>query len=226
MGNYNTDYKLNPRIREIIEQRRGFKEGISHAQAEVIMRGVFLGEYKGTTTFTTEDKGKIMSYLATFNPNEYDREMLKNFAEFFIKVFNKQEVNDFVKDKVNRYYHPGGVYLNIRISNVLLLYFTSLFSDFPMYKGIFINTTFIGDVKKIYPDVKYNEDNSTIEDETANDKILQFVSNLKKIHKKKLKIAMKDGVFALASGNETVINDLSTYGLNIDPIPDFYFEWK
>ncbi len=226
MGDYNTEYKLNPRIREIIEQRRGFKEGISHAQAEVIMRGVFLGEYKGTTTFTTDDKGKIMSYLATFNPNEYDRESLKSFAEFFNKVFDKQVINDFVRDKVNHYYHPGGVIHNIKISNVLILYFISLFSDFPMYKGILINTTFIGDVKKIYPEVKFNENSGAIEDETANDKVLEFVSNLKKKHKKKVKIAMKDGIFAIASGNELVINDLSTYGLNIDIIPDFYFEWK
>ncbi len=44
MSDYNTDYKFSPKVREIIEARRGAKMGLTHAQAEILIKDVFEGK--------------------------------------------------------------------------------------------------------------------------------------------------------------------------------------
>ena len=132
------------------------------------------------------------------------------------------------------------VIYNVKVYNSLITYFISLFSGYiPMYQGIIINTKFIGDVKKIYPDVKFNEDTGELTDELVDEKINEFISNLKKLHGRKLKISRinkniditsKDSVVTdvvvLASKKQSVIDDLGKYNLSVEDIPEFYFKWE
>ncbi len=227
--NFNKDYKFSPRVREIIEQRRGSKMGLTHAQTELMMIDVFNGKYKGDYKFTDEDKKKIMFHLSDFTPNKGEKENLDNFATFLKNTFTKNEIIDFVTDTTNRNYHPGRVVYNVRIFNTLVTYFISLFPEyFKLYKGIIINNKFVGDVKKIYPEVIYDEDTGELKDEQVNEKIDTFISNLISVHKNKIKISFKNGIYIIAtdSKNELVINDLSTYKLNVEDIPEFYFKWE
>jgi len=240
MPNFDTDYKFNPRVREIIEARRGAKMGLTHAQSEMLVKDVLLGKYKGDYKFKIEDKTKIMFNLIDFNPTQYDKEHLDELSKFLLNVLDKSELKEFVTKVAKRQYHPGMVIYGVRVYNSLVTYFISQFSGYlTMYQGIIINTKFIGDVKKIYPDVKFNEETGEITDEMVDEKIGEFVNNLKSTHGRKLKVCRvnknidvtsKDSVITnivvLASKNELVSNDLSTYGLNLEDIPEFYFKWE
>ena len=216
MPNFDTDYKFSPRVREIIEARRGAKMGLTHAQAEFLLRDVLLGKYKGDYKFKLEDKTKIMFELIDFNPTSYDKENLDELGKFLLNVLDKRELIEFVTKITEKQYHPGMVIYQVRVYNSLVTYFISLFSGYlPMSKGIIINTKFIGDVKKIYPDVKFNEDTAEITDELVDEKISEFISNLKKLHRRKLKVCHKDDVIILASKVQSVIDNLSTYNLSV-----------
>ena len=227
--NFEKDYKFSPRVREIIEKQKGYKTGLSHAQVESMMIDVFKGKYKSDYKFTDEDKRKIMFYLSDFSPNKLDKENLEFFASFLKDFLTKNEVIDFVTDVVNRNYHPGIVIYNVRVFNTLVTYFISLFPEhFKLYKGIIINNKFLGDVKKIYPDVVYDNDTGEIKDEEVNDKIDNFISELKSKYRNKIKISFKNGIYIIAtdSKNELIVNDLSTYNLSVEDIPVFYFDWE
>lgn len=227
MPNFDTDYKFNPRVREIIEARMGAKMGLTHAQSEILVRDILLGKYKGDYKFKIEDKAKIMFELVDFNPTKYDKENLDELSKFLLNAFDKKEVVDFVTKVVRKQYHPGMVIYNVRVFNSLVTYFISLFPDyFTMYKGIIINNKFIGDIKKIYPEVQFNEETAEISDESVDNKIDEFVNNLKSTHRRKLKVYKNDDIVVLYSKDELVVNDLSTYNLNIEDIPEFYFKDK
>jgi hypothetical protein len=227
MANFDTDYKFSPRIREIIEAKRGKKMGLTHAQAEFLIRDIFLDKYKGDYKFNEEDKKKILFYLVDFDPNKYDKEDLDNLSKFFLNAFTKEEVIDFVTNLTKKSYFPGRVLYNIRVLNENITYFISLFPNyFKMYKGIIINTKFIGDIKKIYPNVIFNEETGEITDEKVQEHMNDFIKMLKSTHKKNLKISIKDDVYVFASSDEKVIEDLGTYKLNVEDVPEFYFTWK
>lgn len=240
MPNFDTDYKFNPRVREIIEARRGAKMGLTHAQSEMLVRDVFLGKYKGDYKFKPEDKTKIMFNLVDFNPTQYEKEHLDELAKFLLNVLDKHELIEFITKVTNRQYHPGMVIYNVRVYNSLVTHFISLFSGYiPIYQGIIINTLFLGDVKKICPDVVFNEETGAIEDESVSGKIDEFVTNLKKLHGRKLKISrinknvditskesVMTNVIVLASKKQSVIDDLGKYNLSVEDIPEFYFKWE
>jgi len=227
MSNYNTDYKFSPRVREIIEARRGSKMELGHAQTEMLIKDVFKGKYKGDYKFSDKDKDKILFYLADFTPNSYDKDELNDFTKFLNEVFNKKEVVDFVTKVINNNYHPGMVIYQVRVLNSIVTHFISLFPNyFKMYKGIIINSKFIGDIKKVYPDVKFNTDTAEITDELVDEKINEFINTLKSTHGRKLKVSVKDGIYVIATTDELVGNDLSTYNLNLEDIPKFFFKWE
>lgn len=227
MPNFDTDYKFNPKVREIIEARKGVKMGLTHAQSEFLVKDILDGKYKGNYKFNQEDKSKIMFSLVDFNPNKYDKQNLGELAKFLINSFDKKEIIDFVIKIIKKHYHPGMVIYNVRVFNSLITYFVSLFPDyFTMYKGIIINKKFIGDIKKIYSDVQFNENTAEIKDELVNDKIDEFINNLKSVYKRKIKVYKNDNIIIIYSNNESVINGLSTYNLNIEDIPEIYFKNK
>ncbi len=168
-----------------------------------------------------------MFYLTNFDPNNYDKEEMGSFSTFLRNVFVKDEIVDIVTKTVTGYYHPGMVLYQVRVFNSNVTYFVSLFPEyFTMLKGIIINTKFIGDIKKIYPDVKFNQDTGAVEDELVEEKTKEFITSLKKLHRRKLRVFQKDGIIVLASKDELVINDLSTYNLNVEDIPEYYFDWE
>lgn len=228
MSDFDKDYKFNPRVREIIEARRGAKMGLTHAQAELIVKDVLLGRYKGDYKFKSEDKTKIMFNLVDFNPTNYEKEHLDELGKFLLNVLDKSELIDFVTKLTKRQYHPGMVIYNVRVYNSLVTHFISLFSGYlPVYKGIIINTKFLGDIKKIYPEVIYNQETGEITDEFVTEKIGEFVNTLKSTHGRKLKVSrVTTDIVVLASKNVLVSNDLSTYGLNLEDIPFFFFDWE
>ena len=240
MADYDTDYKFNPRVREIIEARRGAKMGLTHAQAENIVNDVFRGKYNGSYKFKLEDKEKIMFNIIDLNPTQYEKENLDELAKFLLNILDKSELVEYIQKITKRHYHPGMVIYNVRVYNSLVTYFISLFSGYiPMYKGIVINTGFIGDVKKICPDVMFNELTGVIEDESVNGKIDDFVKGVVKLHGRKVKISRSEketdvtpaikvdtNVIVLASQKQSVIDDLGKYGLEVEDIPVFYFKWE
>lgn len=227
MPSYNTDYKFSPRVREIIEQKRGIKFGMTHAQAELLIKDVLSGNYSGNYNFGDIDKSKIMFYLNDFNPNDYHKDDLEKFVDFFIKSFTKEEVTKFVTDVVKRTYHPGMVLYNVRVLNSAITYFASLFPEcIEMVKGTIINKTFIGDVKKVYREVMFEDDTAKITDENVNERITEFVDNMKSVYKRKLMIHRNGDIVILASKDQVVIDDLTNIGLIVEDIPVYYFKWE
>ena len=95
-----------------------------------------------------------------------------------------------------------------------------------MYKGIIINKKFIGDVKKVYPEVVFNEDTGEITDELVDDKLMVFVLFLKSLYGEKLKTTIKDDIFVLVSDDELVIKELGNHNLSVEDVPEFYFSWE
>lgn len=224
MGEYNfdKDYKFNPRIRELIEKRLDKKVSFTHNQIENLIIKVIDGNYNGQLEFNEEDKRKIIFYLSDFSPNKYDRKKLSFLSNFLIKVFDKKEITKFVTDIIDRLYHPGMVIYNIKISNDLITYFASLFPNcIKMHKGIIINSDFLGDVKKIYPEVLFDEKTLEINDEQVIPKIDDFVSKLKKKNGKKITTTVKDGIYIISTElkNKLIIDNLSTFNLKVEDIP-------
>ena len=244
MGNFDTDYKFSPKVREIIEAKRGKKMGLTHAQAEFLIKDIFNDEYKGDHKFSDEDKKKILFYLVDFDPNKYDKEDLGNLSKFFLNAFTKEEVIDFVTNLTKKSYFPGRVVYQVRVYNANLTYFISLFTDyFKVLKGIIINTKYIADVKKIYPEVVFNEESGEITDENVNQVMGEFIEMLKSTHKKKIKVAYYNGsividdpntlktknensVIVIATDDDKVLEDLEHFKLNIEDVPEFYFTWE
>jgi hypothetical protein len=225
MPNFDTDYRFSPRVREIIEARMGAKMGLTHARVEILINDVYDGKNIGGGKYTTEDKSKIMFYLSDFSPNKHDNEEMDRLAEFLKNSFDNNEIRKFVTDVVMKSYHPGMVLYNVRVYNTNITYFVSRFSElFKMSKGIVVNTKFIGDVIKVYPGVMYDEGTGEITDPSTEKEVDGFVKRMKKTHGRKLKVFKKGDVVVLASNKDSVINDLSTYKLNIEDIPEFYFE--
>lgn len=224
MNYYSKKYKINPKIKEMIEKKKG-KKSLSFNQIENIIKLVLKGKYKNKISLTDDDKNKIISLLEIdkFHPNNYSDDVLKNISDFFKDNFDKKMYIDFITKIVNKNYKPGQVYNNIRVYNDGLIKFLSFFEEINMGKGIIINTKFIGDVKKIYKDVSYNEETLEIKDELLNDKINIFINNIKNKYND-IKIFINEDIYVLLSDNEEFIDYITKYNFKILDIPLFYFE--
>lgn len=225
MSSYNKQYKINPRIREIIEKQRGEKYNLSHSEIELMLSNVFDGKYTPNKTFTEEDKNKIKFNIEnSFSPNHFKDEELEYFSKFIRLSFDENEITDIVKGIIKDSYKPGLVYANVRVSNRSVLHLVSLFEDIiETEKGIIINTNFIGDVKKVYPDVKFDEKSGDITDENTKDKVSEFTFTLKAKYKDDLNVIIKDDIFILSTKSEDVLKELENTNLSIQLIPLFYF---
>lgn len=224
MSSFNKQYKINPRIRDIIEKQRGEKYNLSHSQIEYMIGNIFEGKYKPNKVFTDEDKNKIKLCLDIFSPNSYSYDELEYFSKFLKLSFNEDEVLELVKNIIKKSYKPGMVYANIRVSNKGVEKLVDLFNDIiDIEKGIIINTKFIGDVKKVYPDVIFDETSGEITDENTKDKVSDFSFTLKSKYKDDLNVIIKDDIFILTSKSEEVLTELENTKLDIQLIPLFYF---
>lgn len=218
-------YKINPKIREIIERQRGIKYELSHSEIEYMLSNIFDGKYKTNREFTENDKSKILFYLDGFSPNAYNNKELEYFSKFIRLSFTENEIVDFIKKTTFKYYKPGLVYSNMRVSNNKILYLISLFEDLlETEKGIIINCDFIGDVKKIYPDVEFDEVSGEIVEKNIKDKISNFSFTLKSKYKDKLNIIIENDIFILSTTSEDVLKELEKTKLNIQLIPIYNFK--
>ena len=224
-------YKFNPKIREIIEAQMGEKmDEISNVDVENIFRDVCLkGEFNKEKTYSDKEKDKLLFVLNEIDPNQYKDSYLLNLSIFIKHTFTKDEIIDYVKRIINRRYKPGMVLYNVRVVNEQTVLFLSLFHEyFKTYRGVIINTTFIGDMKRIFPEIKYDEDTGELKDDTQT-LMSNLVTKAKKTFGKKIKIATKDEVYVFASDDEDVIKNFEEdffNSLKIDVIPKYYFNWE
>ena len=226
MSDFNKTYKINPRIREIIEKQRGKKYDLSYSNVELLLSNVFDGKYKPNIEFTDADKSKIKFYLNDFSPDSYSSNELEYFSNFLKLSFTESELLDLIEDMVKKHYKPGMVYANYRVSNKKILKLISFFNNyFDLEKGIIINIDFIGDVKKVYPDVIHDEKTGEITDSDVKDKVSEFIFTLKSKYKDDLNIIIKDNIYILSSKSEDVLKELEKINLEIQYIPLFYFNY-
>jgi len=220
-------YNLNPRIREIIEKQKsksGENLDISNVEAENIIEKCFLGKYPSIKEYSEKSKKRLLYLIYDIDINNYKKEKLLNFYNYLITVFNDNELDGIVKHMVGKYYRPGYVYANLRSFNDNILYLISL-SNIPTYKGVVINTTFVGDMIKIFPNINFDEKGFVTDDTT--DMISDFIDNIKN-DIPNIKISVNDKIITFVVDNDENIDILTNKfnGLKIDLIPVHFFNWK
>lgn len=223
------NYKINPNIRKMIEEKIG-KKPMSYMMIENLVKNILKGKYKKGSDLLDEDKEKIIGLLKMekYTPNGYSDEINDNLATFLKDHFTEDESTKFVKYLVDRYYKPGETYNHVRISNNGLLKFLDNFSNIEKVSGIIINSEFIGDIKKIYDEVKYDEETLELTDDKVNDKVSDFVNNIIDKYGKHVDIYNKDGIYVITTTNPYVKISLEDTKLKVfENLPKYYFEkWK
>jgi hypothetical protein len=240
-------YNINSRIKELIEKQRGYKELMSNVEAENIVSNSLEGKFKKDVQYVTEEKSLLTRTIYIINPNKYKEEELKNLSEFIKIAFDQEEIIGIVKHITQTYYKPGVVINLMKAYNENVIYFVSQFSDIlKINHGIIINSKFVGDMLKVFPDLKYDENDGTITDsETLVTELKNIIKNFK-LDLSDLQVTVKsDGtikvyddndeivktetndIFVLSSENEETIkfiNNVYKDSFKIELIPMFYFE--
>jgi len=228
------EYKVNSRIKDIINRQRGVETTVlSNVEAENIIIKCLKGIFKTEKKFKKEDKNILLRNIYHINPNDYTDEHLKNLTDFIKQFYEKDEIIDIVQNIIRVNYKPAAVAYQIRLSNDKIVNFLEAFSDsIKSSKGILINSYFIGDVKKLIPDIEFDENTGKITSENTEDKIKSILDNLK-IEFPDIKYGeyfpdSYDGtVYVISSENEatiTVLNERYT-GLKCELVPEYYFNW-
>lgn len=226
MQDHLKNYKISPKIREMIEQRQG-KKPMSYAQIEYLIKRILEGKYKGNINFLPTDKQKIMGILLLeFNPNNYTNDVLENLSLFLKDCFDKEDVNDLVIKTTTKFYKPGVVMHARRVYSDSVLHFISQF-DYEMIDGIILNTKFLGDVKKIDKDVKFNEETLEITDEEITGKINDVINNLEDNYPNNINIWFKNDIYVIGSNDDNLTKELSEIGLSMVKLPIFFYKnWE
>lgn len=229
---HNTKYNINPRIAELIlkqKQKLGMTidEGITNVDAENIFKRWLKSDKVDVTKYTLADKKKLLFNMIELNPNQNKDEKLLKYANNIKSVFDDSEIMDFLKRYTLKFYKPGLVISQVRSYNDGFLYFLSQFDNLiKMYNGIIINTSFIGDVIKLIPDVE--KDNiGNILDPDIDAKLLAIIQTLKN-ELPNIVYAKRNDVYIIATGDtETFELMKSLYDkIEFHIIPEFFFDWK
>jgi hypothetical protein len=226
MQDHLKNYKISPIIREMIEQRQG-KKPMSYVQIENTIKKILEGKYKNKIELLPTDKQKIIGILSLeFNPNNYTDDVLENLSLFMKDCLDKDQVNDFVIKTTSKFYKPGVVIQLHKVHHDSILHFISQF-DHEMLDGIIINTKYLGDIKKIDENVKYDEETLEITDEEITGKINDVINNLEDSYPNDISIWFKDDIYVIGSKDENLTKELSEIGLTVSKLPLFFYKnWE
>lgn len=230
MSRHLRKYKINPNIKKMIEDKVG-KKPMSYMMIENMVKNILKGKYNKDIELLEEDKDKIIGLLKVegYTPNGYSDEINNNLANFLIENFIENEYMKFINQIVDRSYRPGETYNNIRINNDTLLNFLSNFSNIEKVNGIIINSEFIGDVKKFYEDVEYNEETLELTDDKITDKLNIFINSVNNYAgKEHIEVYTKDNIYIITTTNPYVVENMKDTKFHVfENLPKYYFEdWK
>lgn len=224
-------YKMNPKIRKMMENQLGLeKSELSNVDVENLLRQVVLkGEFNKDRKYSDIEKEKIFFMLNEIDPNGYEDSELLNLSNFIKNVLNKDEIINYVTTLINRRYKPGLVYQSYRITNEQIVLFISLFYEyFKTYNGVIINSKFIGDMKKTFPNIDYDEQTGELKSD-VNLLMNDLIKEARETFNKDIKIAILDDIYVFATDNEDILQNFKEHffkGLKIEVIPEFYFDFK
>jgi len=222
-------YQINQNIRKMMETKLGIKPELTNIDAEVLMNKIIKkGEFDKEKKFTDNEKTKLSLLLNDIIPNKHNYKELLNISVFVKHIYNKDEIINYVRNQIITRYKPGFVIHNIRAYNDNTILFLTLFHDyFETIKGVIINPTFIGDVIKIYPEVKFDKETTEILDDTTY-VFNKLIETLKNKYQDKIQIFL-NGFYVFATQDEKIIEEFRNdyfKGLKIEVIPKFYFGFK
>jgi hypothetical protein len=221
------DYKLSPKIKELIEKKKGIVSAMSNVEAENIVAMALKGTFNKDVVFNKQEKTIISQNIHDINPNDYELKNLDNISIFIKKYYNNEEITNIVKNILRLRYKPGMVIYNIRVYNSHVIYFLSSFQDsIKCYQGILLNISFIGDMKKIFLDIEIDE-NGTITNDDIIERLDDLINDLK-LEFPDLLISIHNNVYVLASENKETIETIQDRysGLKIELVPEYFFNWK
>lgn len=229
MYNPRNKYQINQSVKKMMEAKLGIKsDELSNVDAEVLIDKIIKkGEFDKERKFNNKEKVRLTLLLNNINPNKYHYKHLMNISKFVRHIYNEDELKDYVSKLVIMRYKPGFVTHKIRAVNEQIVLFLSLFHDyFQTIRGVIINPEFIGDVKKVYPDVKYDKDTGNLL-EDAYPILDKLVKKLKNKYQDKIKIFVGN-IYVFAMEDEKIIKEFENdfKGLKIEVIPEFYFDFK
>ncbi|MFW6226131.1 MAG: hypothetical protein ACOC3V_04165 [bacterium] len=226
---YTRKYKLNSRVRELIEQKLGKQTELSYMEVENIIKSVYKGEYKSIIKELTEsDKEKLMNMMKDSVPvNQRDKE-LDSIVSFLNDNYTKDEVKDYLDYCFKSSYNPGRVVSGVRISNDSLTKFMHKLNIYDEKQGIIINKKYVNDLIEFFdrePDkFKFDKETLLVEDDYTD----ELKSTVKELSKE-LNICYhnEESVFIIASDNDEDIKKLSEKFkyMKIQHIPEHFFDW-
>lgn len=220
------DYKFNSRIKNLIEKQKGLKSKLSNIEVEnIIDKVLFEGKINKTKVYDTDEKNMFFNRIIDLNLNNYDKNILNNLSEFIKVHFNNFQINRIVEYIAKKIYFPGKIFYQVRVYNDMFQYFITLFDEIDKINSIVINSKFIGDVKKIYPNVEFNEETA----ELTSDNIDIIIENFYNSYKNKfseLEYFKKDDIIFISSKNiddlQNIVNENN--GLIFQIVPIFYLK--
>jgi len=222
-------YDINPKIREIIEKQQAKKgiiktsNDISNVEAENIIYSSFLGKYPSIKEYNDKSKKRLLHLIYDIDINDYKKDELLNFYNYIKNVFNDNELDGIIKHYITKYYKPGYVFSGLKTYHKNIIYLMTLF-NIEVYNGIIINTSFIGDMIKIFPDINF-DDKGIITDDTTN-MVSNFINDIKN-NVPNIKISINDNIIAFAiNDNDHHILIEKFNGMEVDLIPVHFFKWE
>lgn len=231
MGYYDKKYEMNPKIAELILKQKA-KMGIEHntdisnVEAENIIIHWANSDNIDKRKYSKKDKDKLLFNIYEINPNNHKVEQVKKVCDNIKSVFTKDEMEELVSKIVDMYYKPGIVYGGHRSNNDGMIDFMKQFDFVILYNGVIINKTFIGDMKKLFPDIQFDEKTGEITDNDVDGKLMIFIDFIKQEFKD-IRYTIVDDVYIISTDNDDEFDRFKSKfeGLKVEMIPAFHFNW-
>lgn len=231
MAYHDENYKINPKIAEMILKQKAkmgmeYNIGISNIEAENIIIHWINSDDIDKRKYDKLDKQKLLFNIYDINPNNHKTEQINRICNNINNVFDKNEIVEFVHKMADTYYKPGIVYGGHRSNNDGIINLIKQFNFIKLYNGVIINKTFIGDMKKIFPDIQFDEKTGIITDKDVDDKMMIFINFIKQEFKN-IKYTLFDDVCIIATDDNGIFEQFNSKfeGLKVELVPDFYFKW-
>jgi hypothetical protein len=219
------DYNINPKIRELILQRKADASKFTNVQAENVVNNALKSEFiEGGKKYNEAELYLIKRIILELNPNDYYKESLKNLSGFIKYQFTVDEYTSMIQKMVKRWYKPGMVVNLLHVHNSEIIYLASLFETIIFKHGIISNITFIGDIGRFFEGLKVNEDTGEIIEDNLKEKFENLLKELK-VEFTDISIKIIDDVYFMYSDNKDSIETISKrFNVECDDIPEFYLK--
>lgn len=231
MGYYDKEYKINPKIAEMILKQKakmGMEHniGISNVEAENILIHWANFDDIDKRNYDKSDKQKLLFNIYEINPNNHKIEQINRICNNIKSVFTKEEIEEFIHKMIDKYYRPGVVYNGLRSNNDGIINLIKHFDFIKLYNGIIINKTFVGDMKKIFPDIQFDSKTALVTDPNVDEKLSIFINYIKQEYID-IKYTIVNDMYIISTDNDEVFEKIKTKfeGLKIESVPAFHFNW-